>query len=159
MTREDRDVGVATWALFLRTHAALVARLEHELDEARRLPLPWYDVLLELNAAQGRRLRMQELGNRVVLSRSRVSRIVDEMARAGLARREPDPADGRGSYAVLTDTGRSALHDAAPVYLHGIATYFTGQLSDAELQIMHDALRRVLEYAGSTPAPPKQPSG
>jgi DNA-binding MarR family transcriptional regulator len=59
----------------------------------------WYDVLLELNSADGRRLRMQELGERAVLSRSRISRIVDELARAGLVTREPDPADRRGSWA------------------------------------------------------------
>jgi DNA-binding MarR family transcriptional regulator len=150
MARIEQDLGVAAWAVLLRTHAALVSRLERELEEARRLPLAWYDVLLELNAAEGRRLRMQELGNRVVLSRSRVSRIVDEMERGGLVRREPDPADRRGSYAVLADAGRSALHAAAPVYLRGIAEHFTSHLSDAELQTVHDALTKVLKAAEGT---------
>ena len=58
------------WSLFLRTHAAVVPRIEQDLQRRRQLPLAWYDVLLELNAAAGRRLRMQELGNRVVLSRT-----------------------------------------------------------------------------------------
>lgn len=156
MARTDEDLGVATWSLLLRTHAALVSRLERELDEARRLPLTWYDVLLELNAAEGRRLRMQGLGDRVVLSRSRVSRIVDDMARAGLVRREPDPADGRGSFAVLTDAGRSALRSAAPVYLRGIADNFTRHLGEAQLRTVHDALRRVLEAAETPASPPSR---
>jgi Transcriptional regulators len=64
------------------------------------VPLSWYDVLLELNAAPDRRLRMSELGQRTVLSRTRVSRVVDELATAGLAERQPDQADGRSSFAV-----------------------------------------------------------
>ena len=145
MTGSERDeLGLATWAMFLRTHAAVISRLERELDDARRLPLAWYDVLLELNAAPNRQLRMQELGSRVVLSRSRVSRIVDELTLAGLTRREPDPHDRRGSYAVLTDAGRAALRSAAPIYLRGITEHFTGHLGRDELRIMHDALARVL---------------
>lgn len=145
MARVGRDeLGMAAWAMFLRTHAAVVARLERELVAAHRLPLAWYDVLLELNAAPGRRLRMQELGNRVVLSRSRVSRIVDELSRAGLTCREPDPDDRRGAYAVLTDAGRGAFRAAAPVYLRGIAEHFASHLDDEQLRTVHDALARVL---------------
>jgi len=130
----DDTLGLAAWSMFLRTHAAVVGRLDREMDDERHLPLAWYDVLLELNAAPGRRLRMQELGDRVVLSRSRVSRIVDELTRAGMAHREPDTADRRGSYAVLTPAGRSALRSAAPVYLRGITEHFTGHLDDRQLR-------------------------
>ena len=152
--RTQRDeLGVGAWALLLRTHAALVPRLNKELEAARGLPLNWYDVLLELNAAPGRRLRMQELGNRVVLSRSQASRVVDELARAGLACREPDPQDRRGSYATLTDAGRQALRSAAPVYLAGIAAHFTDHLTQDELRVMHDALTRVLDAAENDQAP------
>jgi DNA-binding MarR family transcriptional regulator len=142
---ERNELGLATWAMFLRTHAAVVSRLEREMDHERRLPLAWYDVLLELNAAPDRRLRMQDLGNRVVLSRSRVSRIVDELTRAGFTRREPDPIDRRGSHAVLTHAGRDALRSAAPIYLRGITEHFTSHLDDRQLRTVHDALARVLE--------------
>lgn len=142
MTREE--LGVLVWSLFLRTHAAVVPRIEQDMQRRRQLPLAWYDVLLELNAAPGRRLRMQELGNRVVLSRSRASRVVDELAVAGLARREPDPSDRRGSFAVLADAGRRALRAAAPVYLAGIGEHFTAALTDEELPVLQAALTRVL---------------
>lgn len=146
MAKLQRDeLGLATWSMFLRAHAAVVARLERELLDERRLPLAWYDVLLELNAAPDRRLRMQQLGNQVVLSRSRVSRIVDDTSAAGLTTREPDPDDRRGSYAVLTDAGRIALHSAAPVYLRGINEHFTGHLNDEQLRAVHDAFAIVLE--------------
>jgi DNA-binding MarR family transcriptional regulator len=151
MPDTGRDaLGLATWAMFLRTHAAVVSRLEREMDDERRLPLAWYDVLLELNAAPDRRLRMQELGHRVVLSRSRVSRIVDELTQAGMTRREPDATDRRGSYAVLTPAGRTALRSAAPIYLRGITEHFTAHLDDHQLRAVHEALARVLQ-AQETP--------
>jgi DNA-binding MarR family transcriptional regulator len=160
MAKRARDeLGLASWAMFLRTHAAVVARLERELLEARRLPLAWYDVLLELNAAPGRRLRMQQLGDQVVLSRSRVSRIVDETTAAGLTQREPDPDDRRGYYAVLTEDGRTALRSAAPVYLRGIKQHFTDHLDDDQLRAMHRALTAVLDAQSTTTPPPRRRRG
>ena len=152
------ELGLAAWSLLLRTHAALVPRLGRELERRCHLPLAWYDVLLELNSAPGRRLRMQELGNRVVLSRTRVSRIVDELTAAEMTRREPDPDDRRGSHAVLTDSGRQALRDAAPVYLAGIAEHFTSRLNDDELQILNSALTRVVDpFETPQGQPPLEP--
>jgi DNA-binding MarR family transcriptional regulator len=136
--------GVAAWAALIRTHAAVVRRLESDMERTQGMPLTWYDVLLELNAADGRRLRMQELGERAVLSRSRVSRIVDELARAGLVTREPDPADRRGSWAVLTDAGRARLRRAAPGYLDGIARHFADHLTPGERAAIAAGLERVL---------------
>ncbi len=82
--------------------------LDGQLQRETGLPLAWYDVLLELGAAPDGRLRMGELGDRVVLSRTRVSRLVDEMARAGLVCREANPDDRRSAYAVVTRRGASA---------------------------------------------------
>ncbi len=142
MTGNTEDT--AAWAALLRTHAAVVRRLERELERAQNLPLAWYDVLLELNSAERRRLRMQELGERAVLSRSRISRIVDEMARAGLVVREPDPTDRRGNWAVLTEAGRARLRAAAPTYLEGIARHFTDHLTPQERTAITTGLERVL---------------
>ena len=96
------DPAVDAWRGLLVAHSRLVPAVEADLRAAGQVPLSWYDVLLELNAAPERRLRMSELGQRVVLSRTRVSRIVDELAAAGLAERQPDQADGRSNFAVLT---------------------------------------------------------
>lgn len=140
-----KDVdGVATWATLLRCHAALVARLEGELQSERGLSLAWYDVLLELNSAPDRRLRMSELGERVVVSRTRVSRIVDEMVGAGLVVREPDPADRRSWFASITREGRASLRRAAPVYVRGISSHFSRHLTVEELRVIRIALERVL---------------
>ncbi|MGH9149311.1 MAG: MarR family winged helix-turn-helix transcriptional regulator [Acidimicrobiales bacterium] len=108
------------------------------------MPLQVYDVLLELNAAAGRCLRMKELAARTVLTRSRVSRLVDELERAGLAGRRADPADGRGAVVAITSAGRRALQKGAPIHLADIAHHFTVHLSDEEGAMMTTALERVL---------------
>src|SRR5262245_14784197 len=100
------NTGVAAWAALLRVHAALVPALDQELQATHGLPITWYDVLLELNAAPQRRLTMGELGAVAVVSRSRVSRVVDELVRAGLVAREPNPDDRRSAFATITPAGR-----------------------------------------------------
>src|SRR3954468_8756310 len=79
------DTGLRAWRAMLLAYNAAVRAIDTELAGAHAIPLTWYDVLLELDAAPDRRLRMQELADRVVLSRTRVSRLVDEIAAAGLA--------------------------------------------------------------------------
>jgi DNA-binding MarR family transcriptional regulator len=143
----------SAWAALLRVHAALVPRLDRELRQAAGMPLAWYDVLLELHAAPGRQLRMSDLGERVVLSRTRVSRVVDELVDAGLVRRQGNPHDGRSALATLTTTGARRLRAAAPVYLDGIDRHFTQHLTEAEQEAIARGLNRVL--AGDPIAPPQ----
>ncbi|MDQ3871074.1 MAG: MarR family winged helix-turn-helix transcriptional regulator [Chloroflexota bacterium] len=138
------DDRVEAWRRLLVAHAAALGAIEADLEAGDQIPLPWYDVLLELDAAPGRRYRMQELAEHVVLSRSRVSRIVDELQREGLVVREPDPSDGRASLAVLTEHGRAALRRAAPVYLASIERHFTSHLSDRDRRQLVDALGKVI---------------
>lgn len=147
MPPDDR---IAAWAGLLRAHAAVVPRLERELA-AVGMPLSWYDVLLELNAAPDRRLRMTELGARAVLSRERVSRVVDELERAGLVRRERNPDDGRSLLAVVTDDGRARLRAAAPTYLAGIQRHFGNHLDDDEARVIATALQRVVGAEEAAP--------
>jgi DNA-binding MarR family transcriptional regulator len=120
---------VAAWRAVLLAQSRVVRAIEADLENAGAIPLTWYDVLLELNGAPERRLRMQQLGLRTVLSRSRVSRLVDELEAHGLAQRLPDPNDGRATLATITPAGRAALRSAAPIYLRGIERHFTRHLS------------------------------
>jgi DNA-binding MarR family transcriptional regulator len=123
------DPVVDAWRGLLVAHSRLVPAIEADLRAAGQVPLSWYDVLLELNAAPDRRLRMSELGQRAVLSRTRVSRVVDELAAAGLAERQPDQADGRSSFAVLTAQGQDALRRAWPVYRQAIHRHVAARLT------------------------------
>ena len=142
------DTDTAAWAGLLRVHAALVPLLDRELQAACGLPLTWYDVLLELNAAPDRRLSMGELGEVAVVSRSRVSRVVDQLAAEGLVAREVNARDRRSSYATITDAGRRRLRAAAPVYLAGIERHFTARMTTAEAATVAAAFHKVLAAVG-----------
>lgn len=141
----DDDLDVQAWSAFLRAHARVVRTLEQEVEATTGLPLSWYDVLLELSAADGGRLRMQEVAARVVLSRTRVSRLVDEIERAGLLTRAPDPADGRATFATITKEGRRRLRSAAPTYRDGIRRHFGDHLTRTQLRAIRDGLEQVLD--------------
>jgi DNA-binding MarR family transcriptional regulator len=132
------------WAALLRVHAAVVPRVERALAK-ERMPLAWYDVLLELNSAPDRRLRMTDLSARVVLSRERVSRVVDELEDAGLVRRERNVEDKRSFLAAITPDGRARLRAAAPVYLAGIEEHYASHLTDDEIRVIGQAFARVLQ--------------
>ena len=143
------DPVVEAWRGLLVAHSRLVPAVEADLRAAGQVPLSWYDVLLELNAAPDRRLRMSELGQRAVLSRTRVSRVVDELAAAGLAERQPDQADGRSSFAVLTAQGRDALRRAWPVYRQAIHRHLAARLTDEQCCELAALLGRAI--AGAEP--------
>ena len=133
-----------TWGALLKVHAALVPRLDRELQETHGLPLTWYDVMLELNTAPEGRLTMGQLGSVAAVSRTRVSRVVDELMRAGLVTRVPNPDDGRSAFAALTPAGRAAFRKAAPTYVAAVNREFADHLTGREADVMAGALRKVL---------------
>jgi DNA-binding MarR family transcriptional regulator len=142
---------VSAWAGLLRTHAAVLPKVERALAPTG-LPLTWYDVLLVVNAAPGRRLRMTELGQQAVVSRERVSRVVTELERAGLVVREANPDDKRSSFTVITPEGRKKLRASAPVYMKAIEQYFLSRLTDEETRIISQALSRVVSAEEDFPS-------
>ena len=152
MHLEPKTLALQGWGALLRTHATLVPLLDRELQAATGMPLAWYDVMLELANAPGRRLQMSELGERVTLSRTRVSRLVDEMRRAGYVEKQAHPSDRRSTYARMTPLGRKQFRAAAPVYLRSIHDHFVAQLRPSELTAIATGLQRVARAAGQ-PAP------
>jgi DNA-binding MarR family transcriptional regulator len=145
MNEERSRRAAHAWAALLEAHAALVPRIDRDLQQATGLPLSWYDILLELAAAPARRLTMTELGERAVLSRTRVSRIVNELETAGLARREGNPDDGRSAFAAMTPDGFARYRAAVPRYLESIEKHFAAALTAQELESIATALRKVAE--------------
>src|SRR5262245_20938942 len=141
--------GLAAWEAFVFAHAAAVGRIEREFAAAGVVSLTWYDVLTALTAAPGHRLRLQDLADEVVLSRSGLTRLVDRIEAAGLIRREPCETDRRGTYAVLTSAGEEAVAKAWPVYARGVARHFADRLTGEEKRALAAALRRVRQQ----PAP------
>jgi DNA-binding MarR family transcriptional regulator len=152
MTRTDQplraaDWRVAAWRTFLRAHASVIRKLERDLVNASGMPLAWYDVLLQLAEAPERRLRMADLADKVLLSRSGLTRLVDRLQSEGLVTREPYPGDARGLYTVLTQAGADKLRDAAPVHLSGVQAYWLSKFSDRELHDLHMMLGRLAPEA------------
>jgi DNA-binding MarR family transcriptional regulator len=134
---------LGAWRGLLRVHAALVRALDADLAAAHELPLTSYDVLIYLGEAPDKRLRMAELADRVLLSRSGVTRLVDRLEREGLIARDSCTSDGRGSFAVLTDAGEELLARARPTHLAGVRERFLRHFSDEELQTLARYWERV----------------
>ena len=140
MSDDDR---ISAWAALLRAHAAVLPKLERELAGSG-LPLSWYDVLLVVNAAPDRRLRMSEIGQQAVVSRERASRVVTELERAGLLERRANPDDKRSSFAAITPAGRALLRKVAPRYLAAVEEHFLSHLSDAGIRTVARELSKVV---------------
>jgi DNA-binding MarR family transcriptional regulator len=149
---------VAAWRALLVAQSTALRAIDADLQRAGHIPLHWYDVLLELNAAPDRRLRIQQLASRVVLTRTRVSRLVDRLADAGLVSRQPDPEDGRACFAVITPAGRRALRDAAPDYLEGIQRHFGRHLTGDQTRTITEGLEQVVAAHRVLPGPVSSPS-
>jgi DNA-binding MarR family transcriptional regulator len=136
------DWRIGIWRSFLRAHATVLRDLERELADAG-LQLGWYDVLLQLAEAPDRQLRMAELADRVLLSRSGLTRLIDKLQAAGLVRRAPSPDDARGTYTVLTREGFDALRKAVPVHLEGVRAHWLSHYTDDELRVLGGLLGRL----------------
>jgi DNA-binding MarR family transcriptional regulator len=134
---------LAAWRGLLRVHARLVRELDRELREAHALPLREYEVLLVLESAPGRALRMSELADLVLLSHSGLTRLADRLERAGYVERGPCATDRRGLLARLTDKGAERLREARPTHLAGVREWFLSHLSGADLEYLAGAWERV----------------
>ena len=148
VTVRASDWRVGVWRDFLRAHATVTRDLERDLVARAGLPLAWYDVLLQLAEAPGRRLRMAELADRVLLSRSGLTRLIDRLQAEGLVRRERSADDARGTFTVLTPEGFERLRAAAPVHLAGIRDHWLLHFSDDDLRLLGGLLGRVAPAAG-----------
>jgi len=140
MAAELKPAEMRAWAAFLDAQAALLRQLESELVEKEDMTLAEFDVLIQLGMAPDRRLRMTELSERVRLSRSGLTRLVDRLVQAGLVKRGKCADDRRGTFAILTVIGGARLRHARPVHLRGVREHFGKRLSAAQLSALADAL-------------------
>jgi DNA-binding MarR family transcriptional regulator len=130
------------WRAFLVVHARVARRLEMDLLTRSDLPLAEFDVLFQLHLAEGHRLRMNELADRVVLSRAGITRLVDRLVADGLVARIKCVDDARGAYAVLTENGRARLDEARPGHFAAVRRCFTGAFARPELETLAGLLDR-----------------
>ncbi|MBC6450360.1 MarR family winged helix-turn-helix transcriptional regulator [Actinokineospora xionganensis] len=140
-TREE----LHAWRTFLRAHAKITRVLEAELVAEQRLSLGGYDVLVQLAEAPDRKLRMAELADAVLLSRSGVTRLVDRLERVGLVSRERVAGDGRGVVATLTPEGLDTLRTAARTHLAGVSRHFVAKFDTDELNDMGSLCAKLID--------------
>lgn len=145
MSAKLNDTTIRAWAGLMRAQQRLLERVEAELKQAALPPLGWYDVLLELHRAPGGRLRQFELGERVLLSKYNLSRLLDRLEQEGLVRREACREDRRGAHVVITREGKALVRRMWPVYESAIERYFARHLSAAEAQSLAALMQRLQE--------------
>src|SRR5712692_8077113 len=127
--------GFGAWGSLLRAHATLMRRLDTDLERETGLALADFDVLAQLAAAHGE-LRMTELADRALISRSGMSRRVARLVDEGLVRRDRAGTYARGVVVALTESGIARLTETAPVHARGISTLFVAKLDDQGLALL-----------------------
>ena len=132
------------WRSFLETHSTVVKYLERRMQEQHGLPLAWWDVLQQLSGGPEGRLRMGELAESVLLTRSGITRLLDRMIEAGLVVREPCPGDRRGYYAVITRLGLDTIEKVGPDHSKDAWEVFLGHISEDEAVLLEKVFGRVL---------------
>jgi DNA-binding MarR family transcriptional regulator len=142
--RRLSDREIRAWRAFLRAHSTITRALENELLAAHSISLPEYAVLLSLVEAPEHRLRMTELADLVLLSRSGLTRLVDRMQADGLVDRFRCPSDARGMHAVLTDRGYQRLKECSGTHLRGVREHVTGQLTDEEIDQLQALMTKLI---------------
>ena len=130
------------WRAYLHKHAMVTRLLEADLIARSDLPLAEFDVLFQLALSDGQRLRMNELADRVLLSRAGITRLVDRLVADGLVMRLKCAFDARGAFAALTDAGRERLDEARPAHLAAVKRHFLGSFSRAELETLAETMER-----------------
>ena len=146
------DPRLEEWRVFLRAHALLSRRLDEELRAEQGMSLAEYDALFQLAAAPGARLRMNQLADRVLLSRSGITRLVDRLVADGLVSRCQCSSDARGAEAVLTDDGLGRIRRARATHIRGVEHYFLDALSPDERTQLGETLGTVVGRLCCDPA-------
>ena len=147
----EHDPRLGSWRAFLQAHARVARRLDEELRAEHDLSVAEYDALLNIAEAPGRRIRMRQLAERVVLSKSGITRLIDRLVADGLVERSACESDARGAEAVLTDAGLQRLRTASRTHLRGITDHFIDVLDTGQLEAVERAMLAVADRAGAGP--------
>ena len=145
------DPRLAPWRAFLLAHARVVRRLDEELRQEHDLSIAEYDALLTIAQAPDRRVRMRQLADEVILSKSGVTRLIDRLVEDGLVERCACAHDARGAEAVLTDRGLERLRAASRTHLRGINQHFLEALEADDLGVIERAMTHVADKAEVDP--------
>jgi len=145
MTRWLNDEQQADWRAWLAASMLLREQLNKELHEQHGLTSADYEILVQLSEHPERRMRMRELADSTLVSRSRLSHQIDRMEKAGLVERQECSDDRRGYFAALTTHGMDAIVNAAPDHVQSVRNHMVDVLSDKELRALGNACRKIID--------------
>src|SRR3954451_8236981 len=134
------------WRAWLYSTLLLQDRLDPELTHETGISHAYYEILVALSETPQPAMRVSELADRCLSSRSRLSHAVSRLEERGWVRRQVCESDGRGQLAVLTDEGFAALEAAAPVHVEGVRTHLFDQLTPQQVQNMRDIGETLLRH-------------
>ena len=150
--RKRGEEGYAAWLDVFQAQTLVVRALEKLMKQEFGLPLADYEVLARLaEVPEGKRVRMQELASKVLLSKSGLSQLFTKLERRGLVARRGDPENLRVTYATMTAEGREALERARPTFREEVEERFAGHLSEEEIRTLRRAMRKVIRSSGEEP--------
>src|SRR5438270_13970477 len=138
------------WTALMQGQALIADAVSERLEAEAGIPLAWHEVLVRLADAPDGHMRMQELADSIWLSKSGLTRLCDRIEEAGYLSRASCPTDRRGTFAVITDTGRAKVREAAPIFSRASEDLFLQHLSGRERDALRSAMRKVIGAA--TPA-------
>ncbi|MDA2919338.1 MarR family transcriptional regulator [Desulfobacterota bacterium AH_259_B03_O07] len=143
MPEKLTNIETQAWVGLVKSQQTLLDKVEAELKRHGFPPFSWYDVLLELDLKSEGRLRFNEIGKRVLISKYNVTRLLYRLEEHGLVRREACVEDGRGTYAVITKKGRDLRRRMWPVYREGVRKHFLSHFNTKELSQLVEFMRRI----------------
>jgi DNA-binding MarR family transcriptional regulator len=148
-----------TWRAFLTVQRLLFDRLERQLQHDSGLPHAYYEILVRLSEAPDRTLRMSQLADSSLSSRSRLSHAVARLEAAGWVRRRACAEDRRGSFAELTDAGLAKLEEAAPGHVETVRADLLDALTPAQQRALREISETLVAHLSDAPVWPADGDG
>lgn len=149
MTRQTKST-LEAWRGLLFAHAKVLRALESDMTEQHGLPITWFDLLSRLSQAPNQRLRMHELEEASLFTRSGITRLADRLEEAGLVRRERSADDRRGVYVALTSLGTARIQEVWPDHINSVERHFGRYLDSDDATALERAANKILK---GDPAP------
>lgn len=143
MVKKFSDIESRAWTSFVKSQQLLLEKVDEEFKKNSLPPLTWYDVLLELDKEKDGMLRLNELGERVLLTKYNTTRLVRRLEEKGYVFRQTCPRDARGVFAVITQKGRELRKKMWPVYYNVIRKYFLSSLDSKEFEQLIECMNKI----------------
>lgn len=153
MTRWLTETEQVAWRYFIDGVHRLLEHLDQSMQDNHGIPLTDFEILVHLSEAPGGRLRMAEIADHVLISRSRLTYRVDRLVEAGLVVRTKDEVDRRGLFAEITKKGTTLLEQAAATHVEDVQSHLMDHIGDDELQSFSDMWRSVVDHSATLRLP------